>query len=362
MGFELIQGGLGVGLLNPNGVTAPAFGSGLTLSAAAHRVAMIIVPPRDGTLDLVEFRTGSVSAGDPINGMIISFQGLDANGNPDNTDDQFRQINVGSIASNTWTIPGLITDDGTDGGVKRVVVAGVPFAVVLKFTTFVAGDSVSIANIGTTQTADMSRRTTDSGTTWTRSGQPLTIALKYDDGYEFINPYIWPVTGFNATTFNTGTNPDEMGLRFLIPFDFEFGGISFATLCASVSQVNTVKLYSFDDTVLDTVTYVHGQFTDVNGFAWVHLPMSRFSPCQGGAIHRVTVTAGGASNVSMYSPTVPSNDYLAAYNGGIEHYLTQRENAGAWVDTLTRRPFMQLHLTRINAVAAGGGGKAVYLS
>ena len=48
---------------------------------------------------------------------------------------------------------------------------------------------------------------------------------------------------------------------------------------------------------------------------------------------------------------------LTAYPGGSGWYWTQRTDAGAWVDTNTRRPFIDIIIEDITATGGGGGGE-----
>ena len=130
-------------------------GSGLTfsvslLNSANEKWAAIIRAPRTGTLDKFECRIGTSLATFPGNGLRLSFQDVDlSTGNPDGSVDEFRVVSV-SPGVNGWVTPGLMTDDGTDTGVKRSVTAGDYLACVVDFNpTYTTGD-LTIANAGGT--------------------------------------------------------------------------------------------------------------------------------------------------------------------------------------------------------------------
>jgi hypothetical protein len=356
MAFTLLQGNATVGISTPQDGAAPTLGTFAAVTTAATFVGTVIRAPRDGTLHSFEFMM-STAAQVPTNGLTLSFQGIDVNGNPDNTDDEFRVVAAGSIGASTWIIPpGPITSDGTDTGTKRTVVASEPIACVMKFTSFVAGDSIAPMSIIGSNAGQPWHRSTNSGGTWSRVGTALSMILRYTDGYEFIHPYIFPVTSVTTQAFDSGTTPDEVGMSFTLPYDFEFAGIELPMVCVSATQVNTVRLYSHDDTILDSTTYYHGQFASANTFANVFIPFDRFSPCTANAVHRVTIRPSSTNDVTLYNYNVPSQDYLNAFGGGITHFHTQRTDDGAWTDTEEKRPVMKLYISRLDAVVGGDRG------
>ena len=67
---------------------------------------------------------------------------------PDGTADQFRDVdNTVITGADSWITSPLITDDGTDGGVKRTVAVGDRIHFVFRYQTFTAGDSLQFSGI-----------------------------------------------------------------------------------------------------------------------------------------------------------------------------------------------------------------------
>ncbi len=350
--FELTQGNIYIGVDNDGSI--PVMANLGAMTTAAIFTGIVIKAPRDGTLHSFEFYM-SAAAQVPTNGLRMSFQTVDANGNPDNTDDQFRVVASGSLGAATWiTPPGPLTDDGTDTGVKRTVVAGEPLALVMKFESFVAGDSITNGVTAGTSSSTPTRRSTNSGGTWTKTANFLNCVLRYTDGYEHISPDIWPSTSINTVAYNSASTPDERGLAFSVPYDFEFAGIEVLINGASATQVNTAKLYSADNTLLDSVSFFQGEFTAANTLAKAWIPFDRFSPCTANTVHRVTLLPSSTNNVTLYEIEVPTQAHLNAFSGGEDFYTTHRTDAGAFSDTLTRRPIMRVALSRFDAVVGGG--------
>lgn len=354
MAFELIKGGAFIGV-EPQSST-PSIGSFTASTTAATFVAQMVRMPKDGDLHSFELFMNA-AAQVPTNGLRFSFQSPTSAGNPDNTDDQFRVVAAGSLGATTWVVPpGPITDDGTDGGVKRTVTAGELVACVIKFESFVAGDSVAFGTLANVNQAsnDLVRRSTNSGGSWARTAPPFCLVIRYTDGYEWIHPFVWPVTAVTQINYNNGSTPDERGLNFTLPFDFEFGGFELSCLCASSTQSLVARLYSSTDSVLSSLTFTIGDFASASSLTRIFIPMTRFSPCSANTVHRLTVTPGGASNFSYHEATVASQDRLNAFGGGSTHFLTHRTDAGVWTDDATKRPLWRIQVTRLDAVVGGG--------
>ena len=187
------------------------------MNDANDYLAVVITPLSSGTIDSVDFRTLTVTTGDDLH---ISFQDLDSIGDPDGVEDEFRVVTIGDANDDTYFNVGLITSDGTDTGTKRTVSVGVPFAVVFRFNSYVAGN----LNISTGAVADASavpvamvKTSSNAGTSWTRSNRLMNLAVKYDNGYTYMHglfPWKEIVTGTTASA----DSPDELGMRFRLPF------------------------------------------------------------------------------------------------------------------------------------------------
>ena len=142
MTLATVKGGLWIP--KPPAVSTTVSFSTFLIDAAGERVAFVIRVPKTGTLDKAEFRVGTVAI-NAASQVRVSFQDISAaNGDPDGTQDQFRDIAGSAFASNTWMVPGLMTSDGTDTGVKRSVTQGDLLSVVIEYQTFTAADSVNV--------------------------------------------------------------------------------------------------------------------------------------------------------------------------------------------------------------------------
>jgi hypothetical protein len=371
MAFDLIKGGMWVGhMISPaGGLNGVVYTSGWgSMTTTNHRVGFVFQAPKDGTLHSFEMRPQTVTQA-PSNGLKFSFQDVASTGGSDNVVDQYRVVTAG-IAAATWlSPPGPLTDDGTDTGVKRTVSAGEWVACVVEFQSFVAGDSLTWSSLTSTQ----NQNNTDTnnyqyGISGTNAGawnggnvDFVCVAVRYDDGYEFVSPAHGPYSALsgNAQAFDDSSNPDEYGLRFILPFDFELCGVRVRSAEGASTGTADVKVYSSTDSLLDSFT-VEGQKNNLAALSRTsYFPLTRFSPYGGGAVHRLTFKATHASNDwRLEYFDVPTNDHLDCFGGGKEWYWTQRNNDGAWTDITTRRPWIQLHLSRVNGVASEAAGRS----
>jgi hypothetical protein len=318
----------------------PSFTS-INVDASGEKFGNIIRVPKTGTLHSFEQRIGSVTQ-NPVNGTRYSFQDVSlTTGVQDGVVDQFRMITT--LSADAWNAPpGPLTDDGTDTGVKRSVSQGDLLACVVDVATFTAGDSFQANCLQVTETVLNDFYITDDANIYT--SEP-NIALKYDDGTYAILPWlIGPYVTLTTRSFNTGSTPDERGVRFTVPIACQTDG---AWLRIGTTGDYSVVLYDGSSSVLatgstdkDVKTVAAGNICFVYWNTTVTL-----TP---GNTYRVVCKPTTATNVDFYEFTVQSNAYLATLPGGIDWYGTSRTDAGAWTDANDTRYWMGLHLTAMN--------------
>lgn len=326
-----------------------------TLNASGDRIGYVIPVPKAGTLDWFEWRTGTVG-NNPDNGMRTSFQTIDpATGFPDTTQDQFVDT-TGTFSSNVWQVPsGVMTDDGTPGGVKRTVVAGEMLGCVIDFVGFVAGDSLGVARFTLSGKIDNLYTADGSSGAYAKSTLMPLLALKYADGtYAEFPLNVSPVSsaGFLGTPFNSGSTPDERALRFQVPVSMRVRG---CWLWVDIDAAADVILYDNADNVLTSISLD----PDQRGGTSANLVYVTF-PAQvtlsASTVYRLALLPTTVTNVNLFAGDVNTAALMAAVAGGEELYLSTRTDAGAWTDTDTTRPLMGLILDGIDDGGGGGGG------
>ena len=350
MAIQTIPGGLWIPA--PWYISIAAFSS-LLCDASTEKVAFIVHAPKAGTLDKFEWRTGAV-ANNPDNGVRCSFQGLSA-GLPDGVDDQRRDI-TGTLSANTWQVPGLMTSDGTDGGSKRTVTMGEPFACVIKYVSFVASDSFNVSSQSLTSGTGLSTpyvcQDTGGGFTKVTSSNPV-MALKYDDGaYYFIGNTVYPIIAFNNQDYNAGSTPDERGMIFSFPFPVRVSG-AWVYFAPQVNAANAdLNIYDSDGTtVLGTFLLDEDvQSASVIRTCFFDSPVNLAANTN----YRLVVKPTTANTVRIRDIDVNSAALMDCVEGGQNWHYTQRTDAGAWSQTTTKRPWIGLLVSGFDDAASIG--------
>ncbi len=324
-----------------------------TMNASGEKFACIIRAPKAGTLDWFEYRMGTV-VNAPDNGLRFSFQTVDlTTGFPDGTQDQFRDVTSG-ISSGAWMVPpGVMTDDGTGGGVKRTVTQDELFACVIDFVTFVAADDVRISSLdlsGTGHTATEGYCALNSGT-WGKLFDAGNLALKYSDGtYGILDTPWYPMSAITARTFNSGSTPDERGLRFQVRSKRRLRRAWFRI---DLDANADVVVYNAADGVLSTSSLDSDVRPGTS--ACHHIASFPDAPTlEANTTYRVVVKPTSGSDIVVYDFDVNAAALMAAVEGGAEWYSTTRTNGGAWTDTNTNRMFCGLGFDGLDVVTAGG--------
>lgn len=166
-----------------------------------------------------------------------------------------------------------------------------------------------------------------------------------------------PVQATMLTTINSGTTPDEYGLRFKLEAGWgtscQVVGVRTSLAITAGSSYKAV-LYD-GTTVLQDVTMDSDHVaSNPNAAVQIFFDEASLSTLVFGNVYRIAIQPQTAGSHNVYGFSVAANADLAAYPGGIEFYGTQRTDAGAWTDVDTDRPFMMPIMADWTAAAAGG--------
>lgn len=361
--IQTIPGGLWIPPAWIDPAAAPIITSMGGMTTAATFQAVVFQVPKSGVLDLFELRQFT-NTNNPDNGMRFSFQDVTTLGNPDNVEDQFAVVTAG-FGPTAWLVPAnVMTHDGTPGGTKRTVTRGDWLACVIRFESFVAGDSVAMSGIslgGNTDTwmVPVLRYiliTANSGGTWTKSaslGLPC-MALKYDDGTyaELSWPFI-PALNMNTRTFNNSLTPDERGLLFQVPFPSRISG---CWVRIDIDAAADIILYDAANAIIASSSLITGRrisSSSMNAKVDFVTPVNLAANVD----YRLTVLPTSASSVTIYDFDTSTSAIRESIDGGTTWMSTQRTNAGGWTNVNTNRPFMGLILDGFDDAASVGGGE-----
>jgi len=166
-----------------------------------------------------------------------------------------------------------------------------------------------------------------------------------------------PVQSIATITYNSGSNPIEYAMRWVMPAST----LSQYTV-AGLRQSGTIGTASLFDLVLyDGTTALQSTSidTDANQSGGRRDQLLMFSDTTlstlaAASTYRLAMKANAstANNLVIYAIDVATNADLAAWPGGIELYSSTR-NGGAWTDVNTRRFMWE---AMIDSVTAASGG------
>lgn len=307
----------------------------MLIDASGEKAAFIFRTPC-ASIDEVGFRLGTVTTWDDLT---VSLQNVDTTtGAPDGTQDQSVTITGADTDDNTWKETSAMTN-------RTGMTIGDLVAVVIEFGTWVDGSlNVSWPNgIGQDNAAYPTLFTA----AWAKQTGGAGISVTCT-GVTPVNPYypaLVPILGWGSTqALNTGSTPDEAGLIFQRPFAFTLiGG------CAAVDGDNPWDLVLYDSdgsSVLASASFdpdVRGQTNQQNGCAlWAET-----AQLAANTNYRLVAKPTTASNIGLAYGTVNSAAYLNHVLGGANFHWTQRTDAGAWSQTTTQRPLIDLLIGRV---------------
>lgn len=329
-----------------------------TLDGSGEKHSGVIRVPKTGTLDKIEIRSGAITTF-PANGIRISFQDpILTSGFPDEVQDQYRDITV-NPGANAWVIPGLMTSDGTDTGVKRSVTKGDLLSYVVEQVNSADTWNMIISNVGASglyiPRFPYIVNKILPGPNWATVAGHLMCALKYSDGSYPAIPFVHPYLALTGTTINSGTSPDEVALYFSLPSKFTVKGF---LVYLDLDENTDIVLYDSDgSTVLASLTLdkdLRGA-TSAGGFA-VYFP-TETATLLANTFYRLAIKPLTITNITYQFLTVNSNAMFEMMDGGINMYWSERTDGGAWAETNTKRPFILPIIGQIDDGAGGGGGE-----
>lgn len=337
-----------------NGGAGPAAAATL-LDATADRWAVVFTAPKTGTLDKVRIRLGTVSiAGSST--VLVSFQDVDATtGNPDGTEDQFRQIPNGSLTSNTSVLTGKITSDGTDSGSSRSVTRGDLLAVVARIDTFTAADQVNINNISATTRCGgfVWHYVTEnlSGAYAKSSTKTPQVSIQYSDGSYAEVVSCYPVITVGTQTYNNTSSPDEYGLRFQVPFPCKIGGC-----WLGIDADGDFDIVLYDSGGATTLKSVDKDNRSTTVAQVGHVLFTTEATLAADTTYVLSIKPTSATNLILSYVDVADVKEWDQYGGGQQWYWAEDKDPATTADfatTTTRRPMIGLMVTAVDNGATG---------
>ncbi len=335
--------------------------SAITLSG--QKIAVVFQVPKTGNLWKVGYRTGTVSCTTCPQVIRVSFQDpATANGDPDGTQDQYRDANIADTDDNLWTTTGIISSDGTDTGALRAVTKGDSASIVWEQpNAFNVGDAFRVSGMNAATASfgvGISYIDTQNAGVWTKNVSSVlpNFVLYYDDGLAYYLPDVSPFSAVSSANYNSGTSSgsggDERGLKFTLAAPVKCVGAWVTTFQANTSADFDLVLYASDGTtVLATRSFLAKVYAGaVDNYTSGLFPTPVVLSAQ--TVYYLTLKPTTTNNVKINFATVNANADLDQYVGGANAYYSVKTDGGAFTDTTTRRPMLGIIFEQIPAGAS----------
>jgi len=368
MASQAIKGGLWVppahGSINSSATGPLLVGTALigTTPNGGQKFAMFVTAPQDGALEGFECKIRSVTTW-PTSGVRFSFQALDptpgATGvpEPNESEPETERVDVVANPGAGWLNPGNF-------GANRSVVAGEVVCCVIRQvsgseTWNIAIDALDMNQPGGTGTVTahgfpgMSAKTGDvPAPTWGAAGPDYPIvALRYAGGsYEPVNTPVAPIVTLNNTLFNSGSNPNERGLRFQMPVATRLAGVWFY---GDMDGDFDIRFYTGNATAHDwAVIFDKDLRTATNAKLFIlNLPKTLILA---NATYRVTIRPSSVTDIRLFDYDVSTAGLMNAVEGGAGFFLCAKTTTPSWTDSETKKPWMGLLFDQFDDGAGGG--------
>lgn len=326
------------------------------LNASAEKFAMVFRVPKTGTLHKATSRLGTVTVADDLK---VSLQDVDATtGAPNGTPDQYRTISSGSLSSNSFIQTGIITNNGSDGGIARSVTIDQVLACVFEFNSYVSGD-LNFEGVALTESRNGGRGSSYINHYTSAWAKDITCApmltLEYSDGSVEIVEGAYPPMAFGTTAFNSGSGSTRYGNYFTLAVPMRCCGL---WASGDMDGDFDLKLYAADgSTVLGS-----GSFDKDNrattGYTVHRCRFANVDLAAATAYRVAVVPTSGTSDTFPYFD-VRAQLELDALGGGQVMYSTAY--SGSWAQTVTRRYLCGILVNGFDDAAGGssGGGPLV---
>lgn len=329
-------------------------GTNTTLDAAGEYDGFVMVAKEDMTISHVGWRSG-VATGSPVvevrietvntsdglpSGTLWNRNGTGANPN----------VTSGTISSTTWNLHALTN--------AAIILKGEAFAVLLKYSS---GTSVQVhgASRGLLHSSNVGLpyRVVNTGTP-TASAIGAATSLVYALGSSSTTfyqiPQLIPISNTGSTTLSSTGTFRAACLRFQVPFKCRASGISFADSSYAITDDFSVGIYNDAGTELNNSLTAFDSSFRFNAVPWVYLDNKvELSPS---TWYRAVVQADTTGGPGIYNFSIQSTDYAMAVPNGLYAQLGTRDSGGAWTDTATTIPNIDILIDQLDDGTSSGGG------
>ena len=312
----------------------------MSLNDADNSVAMVLSVPRDGTIDKIGVNVTTLTGNPPA--YNVGLVTVDTGGYPTTTAYGGGAITENDFTGTGWTWVTLGTAAvGTAGDIVAARVwpnltAGTPnasnYAAVSRYPT-----------PGQWKHPQTFYYTTG----WLRY-TALSVGIMYSDGSICL-----PSITSGHVSYDTGSDPDEIGVLFQVPFACVCVGAVIYIMPEAAAADFTITLYNAANDVLATITADQSQ-TLQSSTSPLLLPVYWDAvTLAADTDYRLTVLPTSTSNVSLSVVTVNEVASRSWWPEGARWQQTGRTDAGAWTETTTKLPMLGVILSSFDLPTAG---------
>lgn len=313
--------------------------SNTSMSAATDIVATLCEIPKTGNITGIKFGLATVTTGCTVIGTIETVTASIPTGTlyHANATGTVVVANTDDNTTKTITYTSFAATRGDLVALKLAVSSGTPSAMSIRTsaTTVLGGFPCQYQNIATVNA-------------WSTSVSDILIT--YDDG-DVVPISTLPKANNTSLNVSSSTSPDEVGVKFVMPFSASSDGWCFRTASSAGAQPIDIVLYDSADGVVATHSFSGagiagtGINSNIQGY-WssdVNLLKGRTYRL----VIKPTTTTSWTTMLSL-SSNIPAFGAV----GSTSAQYTSRTNAGAWTDSSTG--IVSIHL-RLNKIYQPGG-------
>jgi hypothetical protein len=285
----------------------------------------------------IQFRVGSSTWANAGSSLTVGLQDVDTTtGNPVRPDGSF-DVSVtftggdGLLAANTWH-----TKTMTSG--TKTLSHGDLVAIVFDMTARAGADVIQIGHTNAHQPLNRPMALFFNAASWGIQTQAPNGVLQFDDGTLAIldgAPGPLSTTDVTSDAWSDGSNPDERGLMFQVPFDCSADGLFVETLRAD-GATGDMEITLYGDplgtpTVLQRFTVTAEELTSYTGSAQWFEPMADVALTRD-TDYVIAIKVTGAGGIRLTRITLGHADHRVFWLGGTTLKRVTRNN-GAGVFT-----------------------------
>jgi hypothetical protein len=234
----------------------------------------------------------------------------------------------GAFAANTWT-----TISMTGGSGSKAITHGDLVAVVIDMTARGGADTITTTagiSQGSASVYQVQGISQFTGGAWTAASGIPNCVIVFDDGTLGIIDVAFPFVSLAQTeAFADGSNPDERGMVFQIPWDCKVDALFTQFLTGGADADFNLNLYSAPTTspsLIASRSVDSDQHQTVAAQGFATFPLAAEVELSKDTDYCLAVRATGTNNVTVTSAVLADEDFRVFFPGGTTLAKATRNN------------------------------------